>query len=203
MFFICASGTNLFSLVLERYIAVVKPLKYLTFMKRHRVIQMVFTSWGIPFLFTLIFALFSIRLDSFYWWLSVTIVGYLYLLLRQPCALHLCFLLFTAWDHTLATQLHFNHRVVKVQTRNNSVVKWVVLVTCVFLLCYGIFLRCSLLFLTGHKCGYDFYCKVPLQVINSGINPIAYAFFKRDVKQECKRLLFTSPRIQRHIRDFH
>ena len=25
-----------------------------------------FTSWGIPFLFTLIFALFSIRLDSFY-----------------------------------------------------------------------------------------------------------------------------------------
>ena len=52
----------MFSLVLERYIAVVKPLKYLTFMKRHRVIQMVFTSWGIPFLFTLIFSLF--RLDS-------------------------------------------------------------------------------------------------------------------------------------------
>ena len=62
VFFVCASVTNLFSLVLERYIAVVKPLKYLTFMKRHRVIQMVFTSWGIPFLFTLIFSLF--RLDS-------------------------------------------------------------------------------------------------------------------------------------------
>ena len=66
VFFICASGTSLFTLVLERYIAVVKPLKYLTFMKRHRVIQMVFTSWGILFLFTLIFALFSMRLDSFY-----------------------------------------------------------------------------------------------------------------------------------------
>ena len=49
--------SNLFSLVLERYIAVVKPLKYLTFMKRHRVIRMVFTSWVIPFLFTLSFAL--------------------------------------------------------------------------------------------------------------------------------------------------
>ena len=47
------SGTNLVSLVLERYVAVVKPLKYLTFMKRRRVIQMVLTSWGIPFLFTL------------------------------------------------------------------------------------------------------------------------------------------------------
>ena len=50
VFIVCTSGTNLVSLVLERYIAVVKPLKYLTFMKRRRVIQMVLTSWGIPFL---------------------------------------------------------------------------------------------------------------------------------------------------------
>ena len=56
VFFVCASVTCLV-LVLERYIAVVKPLKYLTFMKRHRVIRMVFTSWVIPFLFTLSFAL--------------------------------------------------------------------------------------------------------------------------------------------------
>ena len=189
MFFICASGTNLFTLVLERYIAVVKPLKYLTFMKRYRVIQMVLHLGEFLF-FSLLFLLYF-RLDSIhsiddYRWLSAICICFS----RQPCALHLCFLLFTAWDYTLATQLHLNHRVVKVQTRNNSVVKWVVLVTCVFLLCYGIFLRCSLLFLTGHKCGNDFYCKVPLQVINSGINPIAYAFFKRDIKQECKRLLF-------------
>ena len=50
----------LVSLVLERYVAVVKPLKYLTFMKRRRVIQMVLTSWGIPFLFS--FTLVSIGL---------------------------------------------------------------------------------------------------------------------------------------------
>ena len=36
-----ASVTNLCCLVLDRYIAVVKPLKYMTFMKRRRVIQMV------------------------------------------------------------------------------------------------------------------------------------------------------------------
>ena len=52
-FIICSSGTNLVGLVFERYVAVVKPLKYLTFMKRRRVIQMVLTSWGIPFLFSL------------------------------------------------------------------------------------------------------------------------------------------------------
>ena len=43
------SVTNLCSLVLDRYIAVVKPLKYLTFMTRRRVIQMIFFSWAIPF----------------------------------------------------------------------------------------------------------------------------------------------------------
>ena len=49
-----ASGTNLITLVSERYIVVVKPLKYLTFMKRHLVNQMVLISWGIHFLFNLI-----------------------------------------------------------------------------------------------------------------------------------------------------
>ena len=51
VFTIYASGTNLVSLVLERYVDFVKPLKYLTFMTRRRVIQMVVTSWGIPFPF--------------------------------------------------------------------------------------------------------------------------------------------------------
>ena len=44
-FIVYASGSNLLSLVLERYIAVVKPLKYLTFVTRRRVTQI---SWVIP-----------------------------------------------------------------------------------------------------------------------------------------------------------
>ena len=47
-FIVYASGSNLLSLVLERYIAVVKPLKYLTFVTRRRVTQMVVISWVIP-----------------------------------------------------------------------------------------------------------------------------------------------------------
>ena len=60
VFIVYTSGTNL--VVLERYVAVVKPLKYLTFMKRRRVIQMVLTSWGIPFLFAV--TLVSIKLSG-------------------------------------------------------------------------------------------------------------------------------------------
>ena len=48
IFIVYASGSNLLSLVLERYIAVVKPLKYLTFVTRRRVTQMVVISWVIP-----------------------------------------------------------------------------------------------------------------------------------------------------------
>ena len=43
-----ASMINLCSLVLDRYIAVVKPLKYLTFVTGRRIIEIIFFSWTIP-----------------------------------------------------------------------------------------------------------------------------------------------------------
>ena len=194
VFIVYTSGTNLVGLVLERYVAVVKPLKYLTFMKRRRVIQMVLTSWGIPFLFTL--TLVSIKLSAID--RAKTISGYLYLLFEVILCVILIFFLASMFfvvynlnsrDRNLAKQLRFNQLVTRAKTQNTSAVKWVALITCVFLSCYGIMMRCSLLYLTGQSCD-DSYFKIPLRVINSGINPIAYAFFKRDIKQECKRLLF-------------
>ena len=134
-------------------------------------------SFLIPFLFTLIFSLLSIRLNSFEH--AMTIVGSLCFLFEIILCEMLIFFLTSMFlviyklnsrDRTVARQLNFNHRIVKVQTQNKSAVKWVVLVTCVFLLCYGIFLRCSLLFLTGHKYGNDFYWKITQQVIISELN---------------------------------
>ncbi|CAH3163718.1 unnamed protein product [Pocillopora meandrina] len=194
VFIVYTSGTNLVGLVLERYVAVVKPLKYLTFMKRRRVIQMVLTSWGIPFLFTL--TLVSIKLSAID--RAKTISSYLYLLFEVILCVILIFFLASMFfvvynlnsrDRNLAKQLRFNQLVTRAKTQNTAAVKWVALITCVFLSYYGIMMRCSLLYITGQSCE-DFYFKTPLRVINSGINPIAYAFFKRDIKQECKRLLF-------------
>ena len=199
LFTLYASGTNLVSLVLERYVAVVKPLKYLTFMKRRRVIQMVVTSWGIPFLFTLpLVSIGLIAIDR-----METLSGYLALISEVILCVILIFFLASMFfvvynlnsrDRTLAKQLRFNQLVTRAKTQNTSAVKWVALITCVFLACYGIMMRCSLLHLSGHKCDNDFHYKIPLQFINSGINPIAYAFFKRDIQRECKRLLFKRPR---------
>ena len=191
---IYTSGTNLVSLVLERYVAVVKPLKYLTFMKRRRVIQMVLTSWGIPFLFIL--TLVSITLSAMD--RARTIRGYLYLPFEIILCIILIFFLASMFlvvykqnsrDRTLAKQLRFNHVVIRAKTRNTSAVKWVALVTCVFLSYYGIMMRCSLLDITDNSPCNDEYFKIPLRLINSGINPTAYTFFKRDIKREFKSLL--------------
>ena len=199
VFIVYTSGTNLVSLVLERYVAVVKPLKYLTFMKRRRVILMVVTSWGIPFLFTL--TLVSIKLSAID--RSKTIRGYLYLLFETILCIILIFFLVSMFlvvynlnsrDRTLAKQLRFNQLVARAKTQNTSAVKWVALITCVFLSCYGIMMRCSLLFLTGQSCN-DFHYKIPLQVINSGINPIVYAFFKRDIKASLQMASLINNRI--------
>ena len=190
VFILYASGTNLFSLVLERYIAVVKPLKYITFMTSRRVIQMVLTSWAIPFLFAIIS--FAMRLNSFH-----RLSAYFHLLFEVILCVIFIFCVASMFlvvyknskNRILPKQMQLNKRFAKVKAQKTSAVKWLALVTFVFLFCYGLFTRCSLLVITGHQCE-DFRYKVPLQVINSGINPIAYALFKRDIEQECKRLFF-------------
>ena len=190
VFILYASGTNLFSLVLERYIAVVKPLKYITFMTSRRVIQMVLTSWAIPFLFAIIS--FAMRLNSFH-----RLSAYFHLLFEVILCVIFIFCVASMFlvvyknskNRILPKQMQLNKRFAKVKAHKTSAVKWLALVTFLFLSCYGLFTRCSLLVITGHHCE-DFRYKVPLQVINSGINPIAYALFKRDIEQECKRLFF-------------
>ena len=146
-----ASGTNLCSLVFERYMAVVKPLKYLTFMKRRRVIQIISLSWGIPLTFTVIDMIPKIPLDG------LVINGWLYVFFELILCIVLIFCLVSMLrvlcqqnrrDRVLAKQLNFNQRVT-VKTPGKSAVKMMVIVTGVFLLCYGIFMRCGFLYVLG------------------------------------------------------
>ena len=163
VFILYASGTNLFSLVLERYIAVVKPLKYITFMTSRRVIQMVLTSWAIPFLFAIIS--FAMRLNSFH-----RLSAYFHLLFEVILCVIFIFCVASMFlvvyknskNRILPKQMQLNKRFAKVKAQKTSAVKWLALVTFVFLSCYGLFTRCSLLVITGHQYD-DFHNKVPLQ----------------------------------------
>ncbi|XP_078384799.1 trace amine-associated receptor 5-like [Oculina patagonica] len=191
-----ASALNLCSLVLDRYMAVVKPLKYLTFMKRRRVIQMVSFSWATSITFTVFVKSLEYSSEKFP---IINIVNWFYVVFE----LFLCFIVTSCFasmliivcNHdrsarTLAKQLRFNHHVL-LKTQEKSAVKMMAVVVCLFLVCYGIFLRCSFVYIfSDHKSCNDLQYKLPIQVLNSACNPLAYAVFKRDIKKEFKRLIY-------------
>ena len=90
---------------------------------------------------------------------------------------------------TLATQLRFNQEVFS-KAPDKSAVKMMAVVVCLFLVCYGIGLRCSFVHLfSDHKRCNDLHFKVPLLVLNSAVNLLAYAIFKRDIKKDFKRMI--------------
>ena len=107
-----------------------------------------------------------------------------------------CFasMLFVAWKHyrsarTLAKQLRFNQHVLR-KTQEKAAVKMMAVVIGLFLASYGIALRCSFVYILSDNtpCN-DNQFKVPLLVLNSAVNPLAYAVFKRDIKKEFKRFI--------------
>ena len=192
-----ASVTNLCNLVLDRYIAVVKPLRYLTFMTRRRVIQMISLSWAIATvlqIFPVASLLFSAPLfNSIGQWMTVIITEFLACLMVVFCFANMVHVVYKhdRSARTLAKQLRFNHRVLR-NGNDKSAVVMMAIVVGLFLICYGIYLRCTIeiIFNDQESCNDTEY-KIPILVLNSAVNPLAYAFFKKDLKKQIQRLIYT------------
>ena len=194
--FVYASVINLCSLVLDRYIAIVKPLQYLNFIKRERVILMLCLSWAVPITFLMVICLvWRISTKPLVFHIFVWLLMLFFEL--SPCLIMMfCFIsmLRVVCKHnqnarTLAKQLRFNHQVF-FKGHDKSAVIMMAIVIGLFLLCYAFYMRCSfvLLFNPDQPCNDQKY-KIPLLEINSAINPVAYACCKRDIKKEIKRHL--------------
>lgn len=194
--FVHSSATNLCCLVLDRNIAVAKPLKYWTFMNRCRVIQMILVSWAIPITLSMFVSLLWFNHKTP---LTMAIIAWLYLVFEVVlCVIVIfCFACMSrvVWKHErsariLARQLRFNHQVV-CKSETSSAFKMMTVVIGVFLLGYGIAVRCSFLhILDVDKPCNDVQYKLPTLVLNSAINPLAFTIFKRDIKKEFKRLIY-------------
>ena len=195
--FAFASVANLCSLVLDRYIAIVKPLKYLTIMKRRRVIQMVILSWVIPTTI-MTFAANVILNTSFsqnlnipkntlsVMFISFEIFSSFVLICVFTSMLKVVFKHNRA-TRSLAKQLRFNHQV-SFKTQEKSAIIMMGIVVGLFLMCYGSFMRCSLIRISGIvKACNDREYRIILLGLNSATNPLAYSFFKRDIKKDIKR----------------
>lgn len=190
-----ASMMNLCSLVLDRYIAIVKPLKYGTLMTCRRVIpRLIFFSWGIPvgFVTTSLFFAFYATLDSIIIFICICTMFF------EIASLCMLIFFFASMVHVVykhdrvtasyAKQLSFNHRVLTFNSRDKSAVTMMSIVLGIFVICYGIYLRCGFVYIFTQKSCNDFQYKTLVLVLNSDINPLAYAFFKRDLKKKIKRL---------------
>ena len=176
-----ASMMNLCSLVLDRYIAVVKPLKYLTFVTGRRVIQVIFVSWVLPFGFVI----FATAVSYFHARPDISNILHIIFLELPPCLLLIfCFtsMVIIVCKHdrsaaTLAKQLRFNHRVLTFNTHDKSVVIMMAIVVGLFLVCYGIYLRCSFVLIFHKPCNDSEY-KIPMLVLNSAVKPLGLCFLQ-------------------------
>ena len=196
--FAYASIMNLSSLVLDRYVAIVKPLKYVNYMTTRRITKLIFFSWVIPFCL----AIFSVSMSLYSTFSLCRIV------VSVCCALleifFSCMLIFffismatvvykqTRSSAILAKQLRFNHQGLTFNTYDKSAFVMLAVVVVFALACFATYLRCSFLQLSGNRrhphlsCKSDFKFRIPMLVLNSAINPLAYAFFKRDIKKALK-----------------
>ena len=177
------------SLVLDRYLAVVKPLKYLRFMTSSRVIQLISFSWGAAAAFILLQSFLWVKsrgplvADAFRW--LVIIIFYAF-----PCVLiFFCFasMLRVIYKQrreaqVLGRQRPFNNR------REKSALIMMSIVVALFLVYCAIYIGCVLKVITDECHGYIQRIALFTVILNSAVNPLAYAFFKRDIKKEIKKL---------------
>ena len=190
------SVMNLCSLVLERYMATVMPYKYVTFMTRHRALTMIFLPWTIAVVFILLEATLWIALNSslilkIFVWLVIIFFEFL------PCCV-VIFCLISMFrivcknnraKTILTRQLRFNYHVSNKPNEKSAIVMMTI-VSGFFLTYNAVTIRCGFLYILNQRCS-DSTFKIPVLVLNSAVNPLAYALFKRDIKKEFTRLMCT------------
>ena len=152
---------------------------------------MIFFSWAIPVVVDILALSYFISLKPIFGdifdWLVIIFFEFL------PCVMLIfCVgsMVRVALKHDrvariLVKQLRFNHRV-PFKTHEKATVKIMGIVVGLFLLCYGIYIRCTIVtVLDLANCEDDEY-KIPILVLNSAVNPLVYALLKRDINKEFK-----------------
>ena len=187
------SVTNLCALTLDRYVAVVHPLRYVTIMKPRRVRCLIAAAWAVPVLRPLLFTenrtprhLVGMTLYQILPCIGLVITTARILMIVRRHSKH------TA---ALSAQLRHNYPTARSRgcpRQNNRATpareaisaNVLVAVVTVFVACYG--LGSLLVFIDNQYISSSVHILV---VLNSAANPIAYAFFKTDIKREMSTVL--------------
>ena len=198
--FALASATNLCALTLDRYLAIVHPLRYVTFMTKKRVALLVSAAWAVAStLSASIFLLLTVfkREDQLIIAMSLLlyniaiILGVCIFLLFATVRIFLVVRRIARQNAALVAQLNFNHKLqhgVAFKAPETSSAKMIGIVVTVYLVCFLLWAVDTILY--SMKLWRPYYVieiYVILTILNSAVNPIAYAFYKRELRTELKR----------------
>lgn len=196
-FAIHASVTNLCALTRDRYVAIVYPFKYNASMTNRRPEKVIMIAWLTPFIISL--ALFV----GMYVTASETALKALRLTGVSAFDLTSCMLLLYAVVRVLTVARAQSHQSTAIELqlqsvairrhRKHNTARFIIALILFFLGCY-IVANCLLMCLT-------FSCNLStksskkvaqvltlLFVLNSAVNPLVYAFLKKDIRREIRKL---------------
>ena len=203
--FLNLSMTNLCSLTVDRYIAIVTPLRYAVYKTKRRHLLLILSAWILPFV---------VHFVPFTWMycagmknaVRIFLTVLLFIFKLPPFLL-----LFIACSKTLyiahkqkkrasvqLTQLSFNGfcrqsiSTIRCQTQASTFAKALGIIVVIFLICYAIDIA-RLICYTFHCSKHIPWLVINLQnllfVFNSASNPIVYAFLKQDICRELKHFV--------------
>ena len=201
--FMYASVTNLLTMTIDRYIAIALPLRYLVLVTSRRVLAAIFSAWAFP----LVLAAIQYQVEragskSLQRVFEITRLATVEVTPAVILVTSTIRMLLIRRKHMRqaaiqVSQLLYNRRrgipdcLFKLsRKRELSSVQVICVVVSVFIVCYA--MNISLSFCIGLE-----ICDPPrevrdllaiLLIVNSLINPFAYAFLKNDIKKECKAL---------------
>ena len=207
-FFLQSSVTNLCTLTWDRYIAIVHPLKYNTCMTERRPGIVILTAWLIPCAISL-----SLLVGMY---ATTSNTAHSVLLLTGVSAFDImcCVLLFytvvrilvvaraqshqEAEETAIQLQVQFSHSSTdnndansRRRRKKHNTAAFIIAIVAFFLGCYVVV---NYLVLCNTFSCHNFSDKagqilVLLLVLNSSVNPLVYAFLKKDIKMEINKLI--------------
>lgn len=195
--FLYSSVSNLFTMTVDRYIALTSPFKHKRDMTPARIARLVFTAWVIP-LITRVFIFIPIYLYNKATALNYLVPVFLFTFELLPCLLLPCFtvhMVYIVRNSQRARRRRVEDSSAELKApsfrihfrgdgRTNHV-NVVISVVGLFIICYSVDVYTSVCYIFGLSSISTrlWYVRHILLVTNSALNPLAYALFKRDIKQ--------------------
>ena len=200
-FLFFASTLNLWAMAIDRYIGILHSLRYKSLMTTKRVAAMIAMSWVISFVGAFVRLLwldnkhFNQRIDKYYRLVIDLFFGVVSCVVLGAIYLRILFISRTLARKAAAqlAQINYNYcpNIPTSEARGKKSTKLLGAVVLLFVLCYSLSIYISFcLIFNLHSAVKPLIMRISLLLVhfNSAVNFVVYAFMKKDIRLELRRL---------------